>query len=61
MLIPVYFKSKIFLAYIPSPLMFGKAIDSTCLAWRRDECEKSGSCLFYDRESFRHIYGCKLH
>jgi len=45
------------LAYIPSPLLFGKAIDATCLVWRVDECEQSGSCLFYDREKFRLIYG----
>lgn len=45
------------LAYIPSPLVFGKAIDLTCLVWRRDECDQVGSCLFYDRERFRQIYG----
>ena len=47
------------LAYIPSPLIFGKAIEWTCLVWRRDECNQVGSCLFYDREQFRHIYGSK--
>ena len=49
----------IILAYIPSPLLFGKAIDATCLVWRVDECEQSGSCLLYDREKFRLIYGSK--
>lgn len=47
------------LAYIPSPLIFGKVIDLTCLVWRRNNCEQSGSCLFYDREKFRYSYGCK--
>lgn len=48
------------LAYIPSPLIFGQAIDWTCVVWRRDECDKTGSCLFYDREKFRNVYGCKI-
>lgn len=45
------------LAYIPSPLIFGRSIDWTCLVWRKDECDQTGSCLFYDREKFRHVYG----
>ena len=48
------------LAYMPSPLIFGKAIEWTCLVWRRDECNQVGSCLFYDREHFRQIYGGKF-
>lgn len=48
------------LAYIPSPLIFGSAIDWTCLVWRRDECDKTGSCLLYDRDKFRNVYGCKF-
>lgn len=49
------------LAYIPSPLIFGQAIDWTCVIWRRDECDKTGSCLLYDREKFRNVYGCNNH
>lgn len=47
------------LAYIPSPLIFGHSIDWTCLVWRKDECDKIGSCLFYDREKFKNVYGGK--
>lgn len=49
-----------FLAYIPSPLVFGHSIDWSCLVWQKDECEKIGSCLFYDREKFRNVYGCNI-
>lgn len=47
------------LAYIPSPLIFGHAIDFTCIIWRKDECNQTGSCLYYDIVKFRHIYGGK--
>ena len=47
------------LAYIPSPLVFGHSIDWSCLVWHKDECDKIGSCLYYDREKFRNVYGCK--
>ena len=48
------------LAYIPSPLIFGRAIDLTCVVWRQDDCNQTGSCLLYDRDKFRNVYGCKL-
>ncbi len=44
-------------AYIPSPLIFGRSIDWTCIIWRKDECNQTGSCLLYDIVKFRHIYG----
>jgi solute carrier organic anion transporter family, member 3A len=45
------------LAYIPSPLIFGKAIDSTCQIWNKNKCDQIGFCYLYDRAKFRHIYG----
>jgi organic anion transporter 3A len=43
--------------YIPSPIVFGNVIDSTCLVWKQT-CEGSqgGRCLMYDIELFRYKY-----
>ena len=43
--------------YIPSPIVFGSVIDSTCIVWKQT-CEGSqgGRCLMYDIESFRYKY-----
>lgn len=43
--------------YIPSPIVFGSVIDSTCLVWKQT-CEGSqgGRCLMYDIELFRYKY-----
>jgi len=43
--------------YIPSPILFGNVIDSTCLLWKQT-CEggKGGICLMYDIEAFRYKY-----
>ena len=42
--------------YIPSPIMFGAVIDSTCLLWKQT-CEGAGGrCLLYDIELFRYKY-----
>ena len=43
--------------YIPSPIMFGNVIDSTCLLWKQN-CEgaEGGRCLMYDIETFRYKY-----
>ncbi|CAG5122707.1 unnamed protein product, partial [Candidula unifasciata] len=42
-------------AYIPSPIFFGNAIDSTCLLWSV-KCQRNGSCLLYDMVMFRYKY-----
>jgi len=42
-------------AYIPSPIMFGKCIDSTCTLWT-EQCGSQGNCLLYDLEMFRYKY-----
>jgi len=42
--------------YIPSPILFGHVIDTTCLLWTQT-CEgSSGRCLVYDIEMFRFKY-----
>ena len=43
--------------YIPSPILFGNVIDSTCLLWK-STCagEEGGRCLLYDIEMFRYKY-----
>jgi len=43
--------------YIPSPIIFGNVIDSTCLLWKQT-CEgaQGGRCLIYDIEMFRYKY-----
>eukprot|EP00093_Oithona_nana_P005745 05745.XXX_182220_189329_1 [CDS] Oithona nana genome sequencing. len=43
--------------YIPSPILFGNVIDSTCLLWKQScEGEAGGRCLMYDIEAFRYKY-----
>ena len=41
--------------YIPSPIIFGSVIDSTCLVWK-STCEGAvgGRCLLYDIVMFRY-------
>ncbi|XP_056908498.1 solute carrier organic anion transporter family member 3A1 [Takifugu flavidus] len=43
------------LGFIPPPLIFGAAIDSTCLFWSSD-CGKRGACVLYNNVSYRHLY-----
>ena len=45
----------LFPAYIPSPILYGSLIDSTCLLWHM-RCGYAGSCLLYDIERFRYNY-----
>ena len=40
-------------AYIPSPILFGNVIDSTCVLWKSQCGERAGRCLIYDIEVFR--------
>ncbi len=43
--------------YIPSPILFGSVIDSTCLLWKQSCAgEAGGRCLMYDIEAFRYKY-----
>ncbi|CAK6951082.1 solute carrier organic anion transporter family member 3A1 [Scomber scombrus] len=43
------------LGFIPPPLIFGAAIDSTCLFWSSD-CGDKGACLLYNNTVYRHLY-----
>ena len=42
--------------YIPSPILFGHVIDTTCLLWTQTCQGSSGRCLMYDIEMFRFKY-----
>ncbi|XP_046672748.1 solute carrier organic anion transporter family member 74D-like [Homalodisca vitripennis] len=40
-------------AFIPSPILFGHIIDTTCLVWGKT-CTGTGNCWIYDAEKFRY-------
>ncbi|XP_067138869.1 solute carrier organic anion transporter family member 3A1 [Centruroides vittatus] len=42
--------------YIPSPIMFGNVIDSTCILWKAHCGRQGGFCLMYNIEHFRLRY-----
>ncbi|MBN3289471.1 SO2B1 protein, partial [Polypterus senegalus] len=44
------------LAWMPGPVLYGTAIDSTCLSWGIKN-NKTAACLYYDNNLFRHRYG----
>ena len=39
--------------YIPSPIVFGNVIDSTCMLWKAHCGRQGGFCLIYNIEHFR--------
>ncbi|NXD11230.1 SO2B1 protein, partial [Nothocercus nigrocapillus] len=41
------------LAWMPSPVLFGSAIDTTCILWEK-KCDKNAACRYYDNDLFRH-------
>ncbi|TSL04414.1 Solute carrier organic anion transporter family member 2B1 [Bagarius yarrelli] len=43
------------LAFLPAPVLYGSAIDSTCILWGR-KCNKNTSCHYYDMDHFRRRY-----
>ncbi|XP_038051578.1 solute carrier organic anion transporter family member 5A1-like [Patiria miniata] len=43
------------LGFIPSPLIFGTVIQTTCLLLQ-SSCGKTGNCLLYDIVQFRYVY-----
>ncbi|XP_035276601.1 solute carrier organic anion transporter family member 2A1-like isoform X1 [Anguilla anguilla] len=52
------------LAWLPAPAVFGMAIDSTCMWWKRLCGNRLGSCGYYDNNLLRNRYlglqvGCK--
>lgn len=38
---------------IPSPIIFGRLIDTTCMIWN-NKCGRKGNCLLYDPLKFRY-------
>ncbi|KAJ8277072.1 hypothetical protein GJAV_G00071180 [Gymnothorax javanicus] len=44
------------LAWLPSPAIFGAAIDSSCIWWRPTCGNKLGSCGYYDNNLLRNRY-----
>uniref|UniRef100_A0A1B6FLD6 Solute carrier organic anion transporter family member n=1 Tax=Cuerna arida TaxID=1464854 RepID=A0A1B6FLD6_9HEMI len=40
-------------AFIPSPILFGHIIDTTCLVWGKT-CTGTGNCWIYDADKFRY-------
>ncbi|KAI1242475.1 hypothetical protein IHE44_0006020 [Lamprotornis superbus] len=43
------------LAWMPGPVLYGSAIDTTCMLWER-RCERRAACRYYDNTLFRHRY-----
>ncbi|CAB3387511.1 Hypothetical predicted protein [Cloeon dipterum] len=43
-----------FFVFIPSPIIFGYIIDSTCVVWGKT-CTRKGNCWLYEGESMRYI------
>ncbi|KAM6442390.1 solute carrier organic anion transporter family member 2A1 [Liasis olivaceus] len=44
------------LAWLPAPTFFGILIDSSCIWWKKDCNNKSGSCHYYNNSFFRSRY-----
>ncbi|NWY46779.1 SO2B1 protein, partial [Sylvia atricapilla] len=40
------------LAWMPGPVLYGSAIDTSCLLWER-RCERRAACRYYDNTLFR--------
>ncbi|NWS79758.1 SO2B1 protein, partial [Toxostoma redivivum] len=43
------------LAWMPGPVLYGSAIDTTCMLWER-RCERRAACRYYNNTLFRHRY-----
>ncbi|NXC39499.1 SO4C1 protein, partial [Penelope pileata] len=43
------------LGTIPGPILFGVAIDNSCILWDIDECRTRGACLVYDNERMAYL------
>ncbi|RXN07240.1 Solute carrier organic anion transporter family member [Labeo rohita] len=41
------------LAFLPAPVLYGRAIDTACIMWGK-KCHKITSCRYYDLDLFRH-------
>ncbi|KAK7130835.1 hypothetical protein R3I94_016094 [Phoxinus phoxinus] len=43
------------LAFLPAPVLYGRAIDTACILWG-EKCNKTTSCQYYDLDLFRHRF-----
>ncbi|NXS36840.1 SO2B1 protein, partial [Pomatostomus ruficeps] len=43
------------LAWMPGPVLYGSAIDTTCILWER-RCARRAACRYYDNTLFRHRF-----
>ncbi|XP_063996561.1 solute carrier organic anion transporter family member 4C1 [Pogoniulus pusillus] len=43
------------LGTIPGPILFGVAIDNSCILWDIDECKTKGACWVYDNERMAYM------
>uniref|UniRef100_A0A8C4VL94 Solute carrier organic anion transporter family member n=1 Tax=Gopherus evgoodei TaxID=1825980 RepID=A0A8C4VL94_9SAUR len=43
------------LAWMPGPVLYGSAIDTTCILWEK-KCKKNAACRYYDNDLFRQRY-----
>uniref|UniRef100_A0A8D0FBW6 Solute carrier organic anion transporter family member n=1 Tax=Strix occidentalis caurina TaxID=311401 RepID=A0A8D0FBW6_STROC len=45
------------LAWMPGPVLYGSAIDTTCILWEK-KCDRKAACRYYDNNLFR---WCRVH
>ncbi|KFV18930.1 Solute carrier organic anion transporter family member 2B1, partial [Tauraco erythrolophus] len=43
------------LAWMPGPVLYGSAIDTTCILWEK-KCDRKAACRYYDNDLFRQRY-----
>ncbi|KAJ7406012.1 Solute carrier organic anion transporter family member 2B1 [Willisornis vidua] len=43
------------LAWMPGPVLYGSAIDTTCILWEK-RCDRKAACRYYDNTRFRQRY-----
>ncbi|XP_025048818.1 solute carrier organic anion transporter family member 2B1 isoform X1 [Alligator sinensis] len=43
------------LAWMPGPVLYGSAIDTTCILWER-KCDQKAACRYYNNDLFRQRY-----
>ncbi|KFQ65732.1 Solute carrier organic anion transporter family member 2B1, partial [Phaethon lepturus] len=43
------------LAWMPGPVLYGSAIDTTCILWEK-KCDRKAACRYYDNNLFRQRY-----
>lgn len=49
----VYYKTLLFTAFMPGPIIAGSLVDRACILWQKNKCDNMGACLLYDNTAFR--------